>query len=277
MTEPTRHPVTEYALGSQPPAGEGFETAWPIRAGDVDTANRLRYDSVARYLQDIGSDNLDASGLGETDPFWIVRRTVIDVIRPSVWPERISLRRWCSGLSTRWSNMRVDITGDKGADIRTEGFWISISSTSGMPTRISDEGLTLLTRTAEETRLKWKQWLRDPAPEESPTDIFFPLRITDIDAFNHVNNAAYWQAVEEVLARAESSTPGEITGGPHRAVIEYLSPIMAPDHVTLRWRRHLVDGAEAVTVWFMVDGAVRTIARVVARTGAGGVSAPLAD
>ena len=75
-----------YELAPQPPSGEGFETAWPVRAGDVDTANRLRYDSVARYLQDIGSDNLDASGLGDTDPFWIVRRTVIDVVRPSVWP-----------------------------------------------------------------------------------------------------------------------------------------------------------------------------------------------
>ncbi|WP_082544316.1 MULTISPECIES: acyl-ACP thioesterase domain-containing protein [unclassified Rhodococcus (in: high G+C Gram-positive bacteria)] len=267
-------PVTSHELAPQPPTGEGFETAWPIRAGDVDTANRLRYDSVARYLQDIGSDNLDASGLGETDPFWIVRRTIMDIDRPSVWPERITLRRWCSGLSTRWSNMRVDITGDKGAHIRTEGFWISISSTTGMPTRISDEGLALLTRTAGETRLKWKQWLRDPAPESSLTDLAFPLRITDVDAFNHVNNAAYWQAVEEVLARAES---GEITGGPHRAVIEYLSPIMAPDHVTLRWRRHDVDGAPAVTVWFMVDDAVRTIACVVARAGASGVSAPLAD
>ncbi|MGB3770948.1 MAG: acyl-ACP thioesterase domain-containing protein [Rhodococcus sp. (in: high G+C Gram-positive bacteria)] len=247
----------------QPPSGDGFENSWPIRAGDVDTANRLRYDSVARYLQDIGSDNLDASGLSDTDPFWIVRRTIIDVVRPSVWPERITLRRWCSGLSTRWSNMRVDITGDKGALIRTEGFWISISATSGMPTRISDAGLELLMRTALETRLKWKQWLRDPAPDASEADLAYPLRVTDVDALGHVNNAAYWQAVEEVLSRAEAA--GEITGGPHRAVIEYLSPIMAPDEVRLRWQRHEVDGYPAVTVWFVVDNAVKTVARVVAR------------
>ena len=254
-----------YELAPQPPSGEGFETGWPVRAGDVDTANRLRYDSVARYLQDIGSDNLDASGLGDTDPFWIVRRTVIDVVRPSVWPERVTLRRWCSGLSTRWSNMRVDITGDKGALIRTEGFWISVSITSGMPTRISDEGLALLSRTTDEHRLRWKQWMRDAAPEPSAEDRTFVLRATDLDAFDHVNNAVYWQAVEDVLAA--SPDVATITGGPHRAVIEYLGPIVAGDAITLRHRRHRDGDADALTVWFLVDGTVRTIARVLAYQG----------
>lgn len=256
-------PLAATPLLPPPASNEGFTTDRPVRAGDVDTANRLRYDSIARYLQDIGSDNLDASGLAQTDPFWIVRRTVVDVIRPSVWPERVTLHRWCSGLSSRWSNMRVRITGDKGAHIETEGFWINMSMESGMPTRISDDGVALLTRTTDEHRLKWKPWLRDPAPEPSSTDLPFPLRITDVDALDHVNNAAYWQAVEEVL---DHGSLGDLTAGPHRAVIEYVAPITKSENVVLRWRREDVDGSPAVIIWFVVNDTVRTVAMVLARS-----------
>jgi acyl-ACP thioesterase len=247
-----RDTALEHELSAPPADGDGFRTERPLRAGDVDTDNRLRYDSVARYLQDIGSDNLDASGLDGTDPLWIVRRTVIDVRRPAVWPDRIALHRWCSGLSTRWSNMRVDISSPKGALIETEAFWINISPTTGMPTRISDEGIGFLQRTTDEHRLKWKAWLTEPLPAPSSTDFEFPLRVTDIDAFNHVNNAAYWQAVEEVVADAD-----DITSVPHRAVIEYMSPILAREHVIIRQRRE----GSTITIWFVVDEKVRTVAR----------------
>lgn len=243
-------------LAPAPPAGEGFETAWTVRTGDVDPDNRLRFDGIARYLQDIGSDNLAATPLGETDPFWIVRRTVIDVHTPVKFPDRVHMRRWCSSMSTRWSNMRVDITTDKGASIETEGFWINISATTGMPTRISDEALGLLARTTEEHRLRWKAWLTEPAPSQSHTDVQFPLRATDIDSFNHVNNAAYWHAVEELLVDRT-----DLLSVPHRAVIEYLSPILAGEHVTIR---HRYEGG-ALTMWFVVSGVARCVAKVAPR------------
>src|SRR3546814_12448042 len=65
-----------------------------------------------------------------TDPTWIVRRTVIDVIRPVVWPDHVHLERWCSSMSTRWTNMRTRITSERGGLIETEGFWINLSESS---------------------------------------------------------------------------------------------------------------------------------------------------
>lgn len=243
-------------LAPAPGADEGFSTSWPVRTGDVDPNNRLRFDGIARYLQDIGSDNLDASTLGVTDPIWIVRRTVIDVVTPVQFPDRVHLHRWCSSMSTRWSNMRVQLTSPKGARIETEGFWINISATTGMPTRISDGALDLLARTTEQHRLRWKAWLTEPVPAESYTDIQFPLRATDIDSFNHLNNAAYWHAIEEFLVDRS-----DLVTRPHRAVIEYLSPVLANEHVTLR---HRYEGG-ALTVWFVVEGVVRTVAKVAPR------------
>ncbi len=244
--------------------GLGFATSWPVRAGDVDPDTRLRLDGVARYLQDVAFENLQATEFARTDPIWVVRRTVIDVLRPVHFPDQLRLRRWCSGMSTRWTNMRVSIESEHGALIETEGFWINISESTGMPTRISDKGLEYLGRMTSEHRLRWRAWLTEPAPPESENDSPFPLRATDIDQYNHVNNATFWHAVEERLVDAP-----KLIAGPHRAIIEYISPVLAREHVMVRTRFDNGDGTggtPVLKVWFVVDGSVRAVARVAAAT-----------
>ncbi|NUP27431.1 MAG: hypothetical protein HOQ36_03675 [Nocardia sp.] len=238
----------------------GFVTAWPVRAGDVDPYNRLRLDGVARYLQDIAWEHLQQSVLERSDPSWIIRRTVIDVVRPVLWPDRVQLRRWCSSMSTRWANMRVRITSDRGGLIETEGFWININESNNMPARISDAGLAYLAQTTTEQRLRWRPWLTDTAPPESETDLPFPLRATDIDQYNHVNNTCYWQAVEQYLVDYP-----KLVSGPHRAVIEYVAPVLARQHISVRSRYEPGDrttGRPTLRMWFVADGITTTIVRV---------------
>ncbi|TSD95074.1 hypothetical protein FOS14_18970 [Skermania sp. ID1734] len=246
-------------LPAPPAGGLGYETSWPVRAGDVDPDNRLRLDGVARYLQDIAWENLQATFFAHTDPYWIVRRTVIDVIRPVRFPDRVNLRRWCSGMSTRWTNMRVRVESESGGLIESEGFWINISESTGLPTRISDDGLTYLAQMTGEHRLRWRQWLNDPPPPESESDHQFHLRATDIDAFNHVNNSSYWHAVEDCLV----DSPKLLTR-PHRAVIEHHSPILAREQVMVRSRVEPTgpQGDPTLRLWFVVGGDVRAAARV---------------
>ena len=242
-------------LPPPPPGGLGFNTAWPVRAADVDPDNRLRFDGVARYLQDIAWENLHATFFEQTDPYWLVRRTVVDVIRPVVWPDEVSLRRWCSGMSTRWTNMRVQINSERGALIESEGFWINFSDKTGMPSRISDRGLDYLGMTTDQHRLRWKAWLTDPAPPESDADMQFHIRATDIDQFNHLNNCAYWHAVEEKLVDLP-----KLVAKPHRAVIEYNSGVLPRDHVMVR-SRYDAD-TEVLRLWYLVEGTIRAAARV---------------
>ncbi|MGC0365365.1 acyl-ACP thioesterase [Rhodococcus sp. 27YEA15] len=246
----------DLTLAPQPDRGSVFVTSRPVRTGDIDVDKQVRLDAVARYLQDIGNDNIVAVDAIDSHPLWIVRRTVVDVVRPAVWPEQLTLTRWCSGFSTRWANMRVRFDGSNGALLETEGFWINISATSGMPTRMSDDFMKPLEETTDEHRLKWKRVLAENAPDADLPDVLdteFPLRRADIDPFDHVNNAVYWQAVEEVAAART-----DLLSVPHRALIEYLSPVVAGDDITLRSR---VDDS-AVTVWFLAGGQLRAVARV---------------
>jgi acyl-ACP thioesterase len=246
-------------LAPLPQEGLGFASAWPVRAGDVDPYNRLRFDAVARYVQDIAEEELHSTFFHHSDPSWIVRRTVIDVVRPVVWPDRVELLRWCSAMSTRWTNMRVRVTSAGGGLIETEGFWININESTNMPTRISDEGLAYLARTTHEHRLRWRAWLTETAPQESDTDLLFPVRATDIDSYNHVSNAVYWQAVEHYLVDHP-----KLVAGPHRAVIEYIAPVHARQHITVRSRFESGDrnGHPVLRLWFVVDDAITTTVRI---------------
>lgn len=244
-----------------------FGAQYRIRAGDVDQELRLRLDSVARYLQDVANDNLGASTFGSSDPFWLVRRTIIDVVEPISWPGTLSLERWCSALSTRWANMRVRVKAAPEADrlnptprpgglIETESFWINVNE-SGMPARISDGGFEYLSSMTSEHRLRWKQ-LNSSVPPDSHApgtadDRPHILRATDFDPFKHVNNSSYWAVIEDELIEHP-----DLTDGPHRAVIEYLRPVAPGSRMTVRRSRV----GDRLSVWMIVDGLVSTTVTV---------------
>lgn len=219
---------------------------------------RVRLDAVARYLQDIANDNLEAIDLGATDPFWIVRRTVIDVVSPITWPADVTAQRWCSAVSTRWSNMRVRLTGEHetnrfnpdmrpAGSIETEAFWININD-QGMPSRISDEAFAMLSQMTDEHRLRWKSMNPDKAPAASDVDLpdrEHVLRVTDFDPFKHLNNAAYLEAVEDEL----DSHP-DLVDVPHRAIVEYLRPIVPGTPITIRRVRE----TDRLLMWLLMPG-----------------------
>ena len=109
--------------------------------GDIDRSARLRLDAVARLIQDIGQDHVHALGFDKTHPVGVVRRAMIDLIRPIEFQDMLRLRRWCSGTSSRWCEIRVRIEGGKGGLIESEAFWINFNRDTGMPSRISDDFL----------------------------------------------------------------------------------------------------------------------------------------
>ncbi|MCV7281188.1 hypothetical protein H7J88_16220 [Mycolicibacterium flavescens] len=228
-------------LSRQPDSGYIFRTGWPVATGDIDGELHLRLDGVARYIQEVGAQNLVDAGEAEAHPHWLVQRTVIDVIEPIEYPNDISFSRWCSALSTRWCTMRVNLIGSDGGRIETEGFWIAINSKTLTPQRASDSLIAKFATTTDELRLKWRPWLTDleDAEETAP----FPLRRTDIDLFEHVTNTAYWHAIHEVAAHVP-----DLCRAPYRTVVEYRRPIRYGEEVALRWSRRGATVQVALTV-----------------------------
>lgn len=262
-------PASYHPLGDRKAEAKYFTADYRVRTGDIDQDMRVRLDSLARYLQDVANDHIEVVPFGKTDPFWIIRRTVIDVLEPITWPSDFSVERWCGALSTRWTNMRVRISATSGTNefnpeprpnglVETEAFWINMNS-AGLPSRISDLAMDTLTPMTDEHRLRWKAMNpgKAPAPEElSLPDREHVLRITDFDPFKHLNNAAYLEAVEDELVDHP-----DLLAGPHRAVIEYLRPIVPGTRVTIRRQRL----ADVLLVWIMIaddDGELQVAASV---------------
>lgn len=183
------------------PHPDVFDVEWPLRVADVDRTGRLKFDAATRHIQDVGADQLREMGFQETHPLWIVRRTMIDMIRPIEFQDMLRLRRWCSGTSNRWCEMRVRIDGRKGGLVESEAFWININRETQGPARISDDFLEGLRRTTDVDRLRWKPYLTAGGRDDADEVREFPVRVSDIDIFDHMNNSVYWAVVEDYLYR----------------------------------------------------------------------------
>ncbi|WP_328856825.1 thioesterase [Williamsia herbipolensis] len=249
----TTEPLVATPLTDRPTEGYVFDTGWPLSSADIDQFEGLSVDGIARYLQEAGAQHLVDAGAFETHKFWIVRRTVIDVIRPITWPDEVHLSRWCSGISPRWCNMRVRVTSDNGGLIETEGFWINMNMETQSPGRLEDTFFDMLATTTDNHRLRWKAWLNTPLANES--DQRFVLRHADTDRLDHVNNSVYLQALREVFPDHP-----DLLSNPYRLVIEYNKPITFGEDVRITTAP--TDGG--ILIWLSVDGDSRAHASITA-------------
>lgn len=205
-----------------------FDRVRPLRVADIDRNGRLRFDATARHIQDVGHDHVHELGFNESHPLWVVRRTMIDLIEPIEFQDELRLRRWCSATSTRWCEIRVRIEGRKRGLIESEAFWININRDILMPSRISEDFLEQLRRTTNVHRLRWNAYLEPGRREDADQIREYPVRVTDIDLFDHVNNAVYWSAVEDYLY----TKPG-LLQAPLRVTIEHVAPVALHDKLQI--------------------------------------------
>ena len=92
-----------------------------------------------------------------------------------------------------------------------------------------------------------------PASTTALASVPWPLRVTDVDVAGHVNNAASWQAVEQLLPQS-----GLDLRRPHRALLDYRHPIDLDDGVELA--AHAKGGVLSVAL--VAHGVVKAVARV---------------
>lgn len=219
-----------------------FSTRRPIRLSDTDGTGRLRLDAVARYFQDVASDDWADAGFGDGDGAWVVRRTELTVKRPFAADLAVELETWCSGIAGSAASRRYTVRGDAGGAIEAESIWIHLDRTL-RPRRLDPRFAEIYGSSANGRRARTRFSL--PAPNEVGGSAW-TLRATDVDRLGHVNNAAYWAPLEETWAG--------LLDGPLHAVLEYRKPIDLGEPVEL-----VQDGRLA---WLVVDSEVRSAARL---------------
>ena len=207
-----------------PQAGRVFRASRRIRLSDRDGRGRLRLDAVARYLQDVASDDVDETGWGAPEHLWVVRHLRIEVVAPPVGDDVVELTTWSSGSATLAASRRMSLVGDRGGRVELDSVWVHLGP-DARPARIGDFGPYAESTCGRvvSTRLD----LPEAPPDGARTP--WPLRATDVDVLGHVNNAAYWHAVEQALDAVGGPDPAR----PLRARLDHHHPLDLGDAVEL--------------------------------------------
>jgi acyl-ACP thioesterase len=206
-----------------PAGGRRYVGHRPVRLGDVDPDGSLRFDALARYLQDVAADDAADAGL---DPAtgWLVRRSLVVVEQPARLGERVELTTFCSGTGRSWAERRTSLRGDGGAAVEASSLWVQVSVASGRPATLDQHFHELYGTAAGGRRVSARLTL--PGPPPAAVSRPWAVRRVDLDTFGHVNNAAHWALVEEALV------PGGGRRG--RAEVEFHGPVDGGDELVLR-------------------------------------------
>jgi acyl-ACP thioesterase len=229
-------PDTPAELVERPVSGRVFEGLRKVRIGDVDPRGHMRLDAAVRFLQDLSADDTADAALPDAEA-WVVRRTSIEVHRFPRYLEGVALATWCSGTGSHWAERRVTIAGDRGGHVEAATIWVHVDLQTGRPSRIPAGFDEIYGEAAAGRRVKARLLHPDPPPDADRRP--WPIRYTDLDVLDHVNNAAYWEAIEEARA-----AHGRLTA-PLRVELEHHNALEHGDAAELVTE---VDG-EALHVW----------------------------
>ena len=260
------HPVPVEPLPPVPPVGRRFHGQRKVRLGDVDRAGRLRFDALTRYTQDVSDDDTTDAGL-PADPGWVVRSTVVDQVVPAALGEQLRFVTFCSGLGRSWAERRLSVTGDRGARYEVATLWICVDVAAGRPHTLTERFVELFGEAAAGRRVSAR--LLNPGLEVADPGgggrrlHRWQLRSADYDVYDHVNNAAYWAAVEHWL-------PPALTGAPLRARVEYGAGLVPADDVAIA----RLGTAETLCLWWLTPSGGDDAEGPVAASAAVGPIAP---
>ncbi len=239
------------------------------RLGDVRPDGSLRLDAIARYAQDIATDDSADSGLTEDTGYWVLRRLVGELSGRLSLGEMIEMTTFCGGSGPRWAERRTQLVGARGATVELAAVWVHVDQATGSPLPVPENFHEVY---GKGTRRRVRARLEHPAPppahqtrtgqdrvarggvgmtrteETGVAGRAWPLRSTDFDVLGHVNNAVYWSAVEDDLAARPTAVVTRIE-------MEHRAGIDPGDDVEI-----VHSGGDPARLWFTVAGEVRASA-----------------
>jgi acyl-ACP thioesterase len=214
-----------------PEQGRVFEQVFWAGFADCAPSGRIRLDAVASWLQDVAfADVVDAELADRA--VWVVRRTRIRVQRFPRVGEAYRVATFCSGLGRMWAERRTSVSPVDGDESHVEAvtLWVHLDPRTARPVRMADAETSVYGASTGGRRVTAR--LRHPPPRWSEETSFWSFRATELDIAGHINNAAYWQPLEEELLAGPELDRLDVE-------LEYRTPSQPGEKLLLRdgrWR-----------------------------------------
>jgi acyl-ACP thioesterase len=238
-----------------PRRGRVFRSGRRVHLGDVGEDGRLRLEALARFLQDVATDDADDAGLGDGPSVWVVRKVDLEIVERPRYHDRVELVTFCSGTGPRWAERRTQVVGEAGVLAEAVSLWVHIDGAGGRPVPLDADFQQRFGESAGGRTVSPR--LHHPLPPPDAARRPWALRESDFDVLGHLNNARALEAIEDELA---TGVPG---ARPLRAGLEYRGAVERGDAVT---RTNAVtradDGTTKLSVWLRVGDDVRVSAIV---------------
>jgi acyl-ACP thioesterase len=240
-------------LVEPPPTGRRYEVARRVHLNDTDASARLRIDALARYLQDVATDDAYDAGRAFGRGVWVLRRLDIFVVREPFLYDTVSLLTFCSGTGPAWAERRTRVADSTGGVVaEAVAIWVYVDRERGRPTALDDEFALAYGEATAGRRVSGRLHL--PAPPDDGASRQWTIRATDFDVLDHVNNVRSFEAVVDELRRR---LPGFRVG---HATVEYRGTLERDDAVELR--SSVSAEGDRLDAWLLVEGEVRVAARL---------------
>jgi acyl-ACP thioesterase len=224
----------------RPQVGRHYSATSVVRLSDASPGGDLRLDAVARFLQDVATDDWNDSGI-VTDAVWVARRSAIRFVGSS-WPQYLDelvLTTWCAGTGAAWAERRTDVQLRGQVVFEATSLWVPVDAT-GHPVRVMRQFEDVYGEAMGGRKVSGR--VPSYPLHEAAATRPWAVRHADLDVVGHVNNAAVWQALSEVVATPVAD-----------AVVIHHGALEEGDDVVLRH-----DDAH---VWLVVGDDVRVSAR----------------
>jgi acyl-ACP thioesterase len=192
-------------LVAPPTEGRVFTDRARAGLGDVAPSGRVRLDTIARWLQDAAFADLLDSGIAD-DGVWIVRRLRLRVERFPRMHEHVAVATWCSGAGGLVAERRTTVRGDEGGLVEAVALWVHLDHSGARPRPMAEGFEAVYGPSAAGRRVRARLRHRGEPPEDA-APAPWRFRAADLDLADHVNNAVYWQVLEEELAADGAREP----------------------------------------------------------------------
>jgi acyl-ACP thioesterase len=219
-------------LVARPKGGRAYTMAARPGMADCAPSGRIRLDALARWLQDIAFADVEDAGLADR-AVWVVRRTRLKVRRFPRFSERCTLVTYCSGLGRMWAERRTTITNSvtEEPEVEAVSLWVHLDPHTRLPSPLTEAELEAYGTAAAGRRVRARLRQPGPGPGPGPGDGGserwpWTFRATECDLAGHINNAAFWQPLEEQLLRGTDPDGLDVE-------LEYRNPLQPGEKVVI--------------------------------------------